>query len=73
MQTEVVASLEGMRVVITSAICELCEYNFAENGWATLEARRWPLQQEIAERWLNGWNAVDRFKALNLLTASVPE
>jgi hypothetical protein len=66
---EIIASLEGMKIVATSASCELHEYNFAENAWHQLETSARPMEQERAEGWLSGWNPVDRFAALTLLTA----
>lgn len=74
MGTEIVASLEGMKVVVTTLCeCELHEYNFVENAWNKVEETKWPLSCALAAKWLEGWNAVDRFKAFSLLTAPIPE
>lgn len=68
--TEVVASLEGMKVAITGGHCELYEYNFEDNNWQEVDSKPWPLPPEQAEAWLKGWNSVDRFTALNRLIAA---
>jgi hypothetical protein len=73
MRTEIVASLEGMKVVVKSDECELHEYDFAANAWRILDARHLPLPSEVAERWLQGWNRVDHSEALKLLTTSLPD
>lgn len=68
--TEVVASLEGMKVVTTGAHCELYEYNFEDNKWRQIDSRPWPVPRDQAEAWLKGWNSVDRFTALSRLIAA---
>lgn len=67
MRREVVASLEGARVVVTDNSCELGEYNFSLNCWKTVQKESWPLSREQASRWLQGWNRLDAFKARMLL------
>jgi hypothetical protein len=67
---EVVASLEGMKIVAASDRCALHEYNFEENAWQEVSRSSRPMTLEKAEGWLMGWNAVDRFAALTLLTSS---
>lgn len=66
---EIVASLEGMKIVALSDCCELHEYNFVENAWRKVANSARPMERETAESWLSGWNAVDRVEALTLLTA----
>ncbi len=56
---EVVASLEGMKIIARADSCELYLYNFAENAWHQIEDSPRPLTAEKAKRWLNGWNRVD--------------
>ena len=70
---EVVASLEGARVVISGGICRLDEYDYAANAWNPKESHPWPLPRERATRWLQGWNRVDKFKALNMLVEPQPD
>ena len=70
MTKQVVASLEGMRVVVIDGWCELHEYNFVTGCWMPKSRTQWPMEREEANRWLNGWNEVDRFSALNQLVAS---
>lgn len=65
--TEITASLEGMKVVIANGRCELYEYNFDDNRWHEVDSSPWPVTRQRAERWLRGWNAVDRFAAFNRL------
>jgi hypothetical protein len=64
---KIVASLEGMRVVIDGERCKLHEYNFAANEWCELESSSWPMMREQAESWLRGWNIVDHSAALSHL------
>ena len=73
MRQEIVASLEGARVVIADGICELGEYDFERNCWNTVQQQPWPLSREEAARWLDGWNKVDGFEALNLLVRPEPD
>lgn len=68
--TAIVASLEGMKVVITEGHCELHEYNFEDNHWREIDSKLWPISREEAEAWLEGWNSVDRFTAFNRLIAA---
>jgi hypothetical protein len=72
MRRKVVASLEDARVVITEDFCQLDEYDFDTNCWNDKERYPWPLSREQAQRWLQGWNSVDSFKARNLLIRSEP-
>lgn len=65
---EVIASLEGMKVVAEGRCCELHEYNFELNSWRLLKAGSRPMAPADAEEWVNGWNNVDRGIALSLLT-----
>jgi len=69
-QRIVTASLEGMRVVVNDSQCELHEYDFVVNRWSVKDEARRPLARRQAEEWLSGWNAVDRFAAMNVLTNS---
>ena len=64
MSIEVVASLEGMRIVVG---CQLDMYDFERNAWTPVTRSRWPLSTQEAEEWLTGWNEVDHFTAINLL------
>jgi hypothetical protein len=70
---EIIASLEGMKITVTSDTCTLREYDFVANAWRDLESLPWPLTLFQAELWLDGWNRVDRFSALNRLIARTPE
>ena len=70
---EVTASLEGARVLVENGVCELEEYDFATNSWILKEQREWPLSGNLAQQWLQGWNAVDRFKAFSMLISNEPE
>ena len=82
MSGQVVASLdwpvvlclfEGMRVVVNDGWCELHEYNFMTERWVPKARREWPMARDEAQRWVEGWNALDRFTAINRLVAPVPE
>jgi len=73
MRQEVIASLEGARVVIAEGVCQLDEYDFERNCWNKLQQESWPLSKAQAAQWLHGWNKVDGFKALNLLIRPEPE
>ena len=64
----ITASLEGMRVVVDGKRCELHEYDFQDNRWLPREEAPWPLPRSLADRWLTGWNGVDRFAAVSVLT-----
>ena len=64
---QVVASLEGMRLIVSDGWCELDEYDFTADFWAAKARSRWPMERTEAE----GWNAVDRFAAMNRLVAPV--
>jgi hypothetical protein len=64
---EIVASLEGMKVVVANNRCELYEYNFRTDTWSTIEERSFPMPRNDAERWVHGWNSVDRFAAVSAL------
>jgi hypothetical protein len=64
----VVASLEGARVVVDAEYYALEWYNFENDRWIPREKSEFPLSREKAESWLQGWNPVDRFAAVNLLT-----
>ena len=70
---QVVASLEGMRVVVSDGWCDLYEYNFVTDCWVPKARSQWPMERTEAEGWLEGWNAVDRFTAMNRLVAPVEE
>ena len=70
---EIIASLEGMKIAVTSGTCTLCEYDFVANAWRELESLPWPLTLNQAEVWLDGWNRADHFSALNQLIAPTPE
>ena len=65
----ITASLEGARVLIDKGRCELQEYDFAANRWHHRESAEWPLARDRADEWLTGWNSVDRFAAMIVLTA----
>lgn len=67
-QKEVVASLEGMRVTVDGKYGQLHEYDFEKNKWDGLESARLPLCEPEINRWLGGWNRVDRFTAFILLS-----
>jgi hypothetical protein len=61
MRQEVIASLEGARIVISDGTCQLDEYNFEVNCWNLKEQFAWPLSREQG------------FKALNLLVRPEPD
>ena len=67
MSIEVVASLEGMRMVVDGGWCQLDMFDFERNAWTPVTRSRWPLSTQKAEEWLTGWNAVDHFTATNVL------
>jgi hypothetical protein len=69
-QTEVIASLEGMKVVVRSGRCELHEYNFEVNTWSLVESSSYPLSTADSARWLTGWNKIDGQEARYLLLGS---
>jgi len=73
MSGQVIAPLEGMRVVVREGWCELHEYNFVTDCWVPQARSQWPMKREEADSWLDGWNAVDRFSAMNQLVAPVAE
>ena len=60
---EVVASLEGMRVVVENKVCVLETYDFVQGRYREIARHGWPVDPASAETWLSGWNAVDRFDA----------
>lgn len=64
---QVVASLEGMRILITDDGCELHEYDFSLNSWKPKMNALWPLSKQEAEARLQGWNKIDRSTAMNML------
>lgn len=68
-QRIITASLEGMRVVVDGRRCELHEYHFLDNRWLPKDQAPWPLTRDRAQEWLAGWNDLDRFTAIGLLTA----
>jgi hypothetical protein len=68
----ITASLEGARVLVDEKQCELQEYNFTSDRWCSKYVSPWPLPRELADEWLAGWNGVDRFAAVSLLT-KVPD
>jgi hypothetical protein len=70
---EVIAPLEGMKIMVTSGTCTLHEYDFVANVWGDVDSMPWPLTRTQAEIWLEGWNRVDHFTALNQLIAPLPE
>ena len=67
---EVIASLEGMKVVVDEKQCVLQEFDFDVNFWRPVETSARPMSRSEAEKWLAGWNSVDRWTALNLLICS---
>jgi len=67
----ITASLEGARIIVDGKLCHLQEYNFVKNRWFIKDEAVWPLQRARAEEWLSGWNHVDRFAAMNILTAPI--
>jgi len=69
-QTEVIASLEGMKVVVRSGRCELHEYNFEVNAWSLVESSSYPLSTADSAKWLKGWNKIDGQEARYLLLGS---
>jgi hypothetical protein len=64
----ITASLEGMRVLADEKGCELQEYDFVANRWLSKDQSLWPVPRSLADSWLEGWNHVDRFAAVNILT-----
>jgi len=73
MSKQVIASLEGMRIVVDDGWCELHEYDFSQDHWVPKDRHKWPLALDEAKEWVKGWNALDRFAAVNRLVAPVPE
>jgi hypothetical protein len=69
---QVVASLEGARVRVEARTCFLDTYNFKDDRWEPQESATRPLDRQTAAEWLNGWNRVDRFAALNILLEPQP-
>ena len=67
---EIVASLEGMKVVVANNQCELYEYNFETDLWSEIENTSFPMPRSHAERWVRDWNPVDRFAAVSALVGS---
>jgi hypothetical protein len=65
----ITASLEGAQITVDERLCHLREYNFVENRWYSKDEAMRPLPRARAEQWLSGWNDVDRFAAMNFLTA----
>jgi hypothetical protein len=61
---EIVASLEGMRVVVVDNRCELHEYNFETDSWSEVDNGAFPMSRSHAERWVHDWNPVDRRAAV---------
>lgn len=68
---QVIASLEGMRILVSDGWCELDEYDFTADLWVLKARSQWPMGRTEAETWLKGWNAVDRLAAMNQLVAPV--
>jgi hypothetical protein len=64
----ITSSLEGARIIVDEELCQLHEYNFVQNRWDAKDEAIWPLPRARAEEWLSGWNHVDRFAAMNVLT-----
>ncbi len=64
----VTASLEGMRIIVETGLCRLQEYDFEKNQWLQKAELGWPLSHVDANEWLRGWNSVDRFAAMSILT-----
>jgi hypothetical protein len=67
--SEVVASLEGMRVVVENGQCRLDLYNFVHNRWEEAQVAQWPLSTSVAAVWLAGWNAFSRSEAMRILAS----
>jgi hypothetical protein len=61
--------LSGARIILDKPLCHLQEYNFVENRWYPRDEAIWPLPRARAEEWLSGWNRLDRFAAMSILTA----
>jgi hypothetical protein len=70
---EVIAALEGMKITVRSGTCSLCEYDFVANEWRDVDSTLWPLTRAQAEIWLDGWNRMDHFSAINQLIAPFQE
>jgi hypothetical protein len=64
----ITASLEGAQITVDEKLCQLQVYNFVENRWYPNSEAIWPLPRARAEEWLSGWNHVDWFAAMKLLT-----
>jgi hypothetical protein len=64
----VTASLEDMRIVVDEAKCALEKYEFAADKWLSRYEGSWPLSRPPAERWLAGWDSIDRFAVRYTLT-----
>ena len=69
----ITASLEGTQIASDGETCHLHEYDFSANRWLPKDEAPWPLPRARAEEWLTGWNAVDRFAAINILTEPVED
>ena len=64
----ITASLKGMRALADEKRCDLQEYDFVANRWPSKDQSLWPVPRSLADSWLEGWNHVDRFAAVNILT-----
>jgi hypothetical protein len=57
---EIIASMEGARIVVENGTARRDEYNFVANQWEPRDSHSWPLPKPLAEVWVYGWNPVDR-------------
>jgi hypothetical protein len=69
MGRQLVAALEAVRVVVNDEWCELREFNFVTDVWVPKARSLWTMERGESDRWLDGWNAVDLFSAMNRLVA----
>lgn len=62
-------SLSGAQILTDQVVCRLHEYNFVEDRWYLKDQATWPLSRARAGEWLFGWNQLDRFAAMSILTS----
>lgn len=70
---EIIASLEGARIVVEDQTCFRDEYDFVANQWFNEEVADWPLIRIAALKWVHGWNQLDAFVAIQALVAPGPD
>ena len=69
-RNEIVASLEGARVFVENGTCFRDHYDFRADRWCTRDVADWPMTRTAAAEWVLGWNDLDTFAAMQILTKS---